>query len=71
MIETLPTIIAQPISKETGWWILGDWRLYFGLATTGLFTGLGSAIGNYFANKHLIEGVQKITDRIKGNKNGR
>ena len=42
-----------------------QYTFYFGLILTGLFTGLGSAIGNYFANKHLIERVEKLNKKIK------
>jgi len=28
--------------------------LYIGMAIAGIFTGLGSAIGNYLANRHII-----------------
>jgi hypothetical protein len=37
--------------------------LYIGLIITGLCTGLGSAIANYFVNKHLIERIENIKKR--------
>jgi uncharacterized protein YneF (UPF0154 family) len=31
----------------------------------GLCTGFGSAVGIYFANKHLIEKLEKVNKMIK------
>jgi len=39
-------------------------NIYIGLAITGMFTGLGSAIGNYFATKHIIENINKIKNKF-------
>ena len=33
----------------------------------GLCTGFGSAVGIYFANKHLIEKMEKVTKTMKQN----
>jgi hypothetical protein len=38
--------------------------IYLGLAITGVFSGLGSAVGNYFANQHLIKGTKKLMRRL-------
>ena len=40
-------------------------QLYFGMIIAGLFTGLGSALGNYLANKHILESLSKIKNAIK------
>ncbi len=39
--------------------------VYMGLAISGLFSGLGAALGSYFANKHVIERGRRIVKRIK------
>ena len=31
----------------------------------GLFVGLGTAIGNYFATKHIISRVGRLEDKLK------
>lgn len=33
------------------------------LITNGIFTGLGTAIGSYFANKHVIELIGKLKNK--------
>ena len=38
--------------------------LYIGMAIAGIFTGLGSAIGNYLANRHIIESIIKLKSKI-------
>ena len=43
------------------------WQVYLGLALNGLFTGLGSAIGIYFAQRFFITHADKI-GRKNGNK---
>jgi hypothetical protein len=40
-------------------------QLYFGMVLAGLFTGLGSALGNYFANKTFIKQLDKIKIPVK------
>jgi len=35
-----------------------------GLAINGIFTGLGTAIGSYLANKQVIERLAKIKKKI-------
>jgi hypothetical protein len=47
---------------------ISKFDIYMGIAITGLFTGLGSALGSYLANKHLIEGTQKFVDKFKRKK---
>lgn len=39
--------------------------IYFALALNGVFTGLGTAVGSYFANRHVIEKSRKLIRRIK------
>lgn len=39
--------------------------LYIGMAVAGIFTGLGSALGNYIANKHIIESMSKIRKIVR------
>lgn len=50
--------------------IFGDWRIYLGLVLTGLFMGLGTAIGNYFANRHLIRTMEGLARKLKRIGNG-
>lgn len=45
-------------------------NIYIGLAIAGIFTGLGSAIGNYFATKHIIENINKLKDKFKPKQKG-
>ena len=40
--------------------------VYIGLAINGAATGLGSAIGAYLANKHIIEKSQAIINKLRG-----
>ena len=42
--------------------------LYLGMAITGIFSGLGTAIGSYLANKHIIEKLNKLSAKINGKK---
>jgi predicted hydrocarbon binding protein len=44
---------------------LSNFNIYLGLAITGIFTGLGSAIGSYLANAHLIKRGEKISSKFK------
>lgn len=44
-------------------------NIFVGLAFNGLFTGIGTALGVYFANKHIIQGSGKIINMVRG-KNG-
>ena len=45
--------------------IIEDWQLYLGMILAGLFTGLGSAVGNYFAQTHFISNFKKINKKRK------
>jgi len=38
--------------------------ILLGLAINGIFTGLGTAIGVYVANKHVIEGIGKLKNKV-------
>lgn len=40
--------------------------VYVALALNGIFTGLGSALGSYFANKHIIDKIKKLSKRVRG-----
>lgn len=40
--------------------MIEDWQLYFGMSLAGIFTGLGSAIGTYLAQKHFITTIEKL-----------
>lgn len=46
--------------------ILGtiDLGTYIIIVTNGLFTGLGLALGNYLATKHIIERANKLKKKI-------
>jgi hypothetical protein len=39
-------------------------QLYFGMIIAGIFTGLGSALGNYLANKHIIDKARQLKKRF-------
>lgn len=43
--------------------------VYFALALNGLFTGLGSAIGSYLANKGIIERTNQLLKKLGGKPN--
>lgn len=34
------------------------------MALAGIFTGIGSAIGNYIGNKHIIEKVKELKEEV-------
>ena len=53
----------------TGENYITGFQLYIGMGIAGIFTGLGSAIGNYLANKHIIENVGKLKKKIMGKQN--
>lgn len=61
----LTQIKERKIKKMTDIIQLQSFNVYIGLAITGLCTGLGSAIGGYLANKHLIQGSENIANKIK------
>jgi len=44
-------------------------ELYIGMTIAGLFTGLGSAVGNYLAQKHLVNSLEKVVKKINGKTN--
>ena len=45
-----------------------DWQAILILIVTALFTGIGSAIGSYIANKGLISRLEKRLNRLKKKK---
>ena len=42
-----------------------SFEIYIGGAIMGLFVGLGSALGNYFANRHIIKRINYIEKKVK------
>ena len=42
--------------------------LLIGLAINGIFTGIGVAIGTYLANKHIINAIEKVGEKVKNKK---
>ena len=38
---------------------------WIAVVMNGLFIGLGTAMGNYFATKHIISKFEKIEDKLK------
>ena len=44
---------------------ISKFDVYVGLALNGIFSGLGCAIGNYFANTHIIKRSQKLINKIR------
>lgn len=36
---------------------------------SGITTGFGTAIGSYLATKHLIDGLNKVKEKLKNNEN--
>jgi len=47
---------------------LSNWQVYLALALSGLFSGLGSAVGAYFANKGIINHLELIINKFKKQK---
>ncbi len=43
-------------------------QLYIGMIAAGLCNGIGSAIGNYLAQHHVIENAKKLKEHIRGRK---
>lgn len=39
--------------------------LYVGMAIAGIFTGLGSAIGSWIANRGILKHIEKLEFRMK------
>ena len=35
-------------------------NILIGLAINGVFTGIGTAIGNYFANRHIVSAYERL-----------
>ena len=35
-------------------------QLYMGMVIAGLFTGLGTALGNYLLNRHILTGIKEL-----------
>lgn len=55
---------------------LSHLNVYLGIILNALFGGLGTGIGIYVANKHIIGNSQKLINKLKdiklkGGKNGR
>jgi len=42
--------------------------ILIGLAINGIATGIGSAIGNYVANQHIIKTIENVGSKLKGDK---
>jgi hypothetical protein len=42
--------------------------ILLGLAINGIFSGLGTAIGIYIANKHVIATIGKLKNKLKKKK---
>ena len=40
---------------------LSKWDIYLGLSITGIFTGLGSALGTWIANKGIIHKIELLS----------
>ena len=45
------------MSIDNIWWLV--------IIVNGLFTGLGTAIGNYIANRHLVKQIEKFEEKLK------
>lgn len=54
----METIILNQVDKNIFDSLFNDWRFYFSLMVTGVFTGMGTAIGSYFANKGILETIK-------------
>ena len=39
--------------------------LYIGMAISGIFTGIGVAVGTYIANKYILEKTKKIAKALE------
>jgi hypothetical protein len=46
--------------------MVSNWLLVgIGLSINGIFTGLGSAIGSFFAQKYAIKHFEKLEENIR------
>lgn len=45
--------------------------LYLGMAVAGIFTGLGSAIGSWVANRGILKHIEKIEFKMKRGENAK
>lgn len=43
-------------------------NLLLGLAINGIFTGIGVALGTYFVNNHLVQKIEKLGGKLKGDR---
>mgnify|MGYP007017462532 CR=1 FL=1 len=48
---------------------IGNFEFYIGMSIAGIFTGLGSAIGTYLAQKHFIHQIEKVKKKLKKRRN--
>jgi hypothetical protein len=39
--------------------------LYIGMSIAGIFTGLGSALGNWIANQHIIKSIDELKKKMR------
>lgn len=44
-----------------------NFQLYIGMMIAGIFTGLGSALGSYLANRGIITQFKKLIKKKNGN----
>ena len=70
-MENATTIIISsiPAMSQVSNVVVQPFSLYLGMAIAGIFSGLGSAIGSYVANKHIIENLKELKNRIKPKQN--
>lgn len=44
---------------------LNGWNVYIAIIINGIFTGLGVALGTYFANNHIVKKTELLIKKIK------
>jgi hypothetical protein len=44
---------------------LNVWNVYIVIIINGIFTGLGVALGTYFANNHIVKKMELLFKKIK------
>jgi hypothetical protein len=45
--------------------VIEKFDIYIGIAVNGIFTGLGVALGNWVAQKHIIEKMENRNGKAK------
>ena len=46
-----------------------DWDTLFNAMVTGLFVGIGSAIGTWFVMRYFLRNIERLEEKIRNTKN--